>query len=625
MSRIMTIWLPRWPVQRRLLERPELRRRPVFVCRRERRGVMTVVAWAWATPPRRAESSLPQPIGARLARIPSGMSLAEAMAVLALAHGSRACHIAEVEHDDPMADLASLEQLARYCRRFAPIVSIEKTLQHDPMGPECLQIDVTGTAGFFGGEGPLVRTVVWTLASRGMHARAAIADTPAASWAAVHHTDALLTLEKSLHARSPGSPERMRQDLRGCRRRRWAIVPAGTQMQSLAGLPAAALRLDDAVLTQLRDVGIDTIGDVFRLPRKSLASRFAPQLALRLTEFSGIRPEPLSLSCPEELPAASRSFDFPLMLRDTTLDEIINVIERLLQDCVATLKARGKGVMSLQVRLERPQSVDLRGACPPTIVDVGVFQPSNSARHLAELVRLRMARMRMPREIEGITVEVVSAGVAECRQRMLFGEESETSVSQVAMLLDRLSGRLGRGAVFEPRPMADAQPEYAWSAVPPAASRFSRPIFEAKQKIQTGRGAGSKRSHRDGMATAVMMSRQRRPIWLLPRPLRLETISVVNGVPEQHADATRCPLVRFRLPAPTGSQSNFQTHEVLRADGPERIETAWWRGPTVRRDYYVVETTSGARYWIFRRLRAGRADRSVRPGESEWFLHGTFA
>jgi len=55
-------------------------------------------------------------------------------------------------------------------------------------------------------------------------------------------------------------------------------------------------------------------------------------------------------------------------------------------------------------------------------------------------------------------------------------------------------------------------------------------------------------------------------------------------------------------------------HVVVAAHGPERIETAWWRGPTVRRDYYVVETESGARFWVFRRLRDGG-----------WFLHGMFA
>jgi len=632
MSRIMTIWLPRWPVQRRLLERPELRRRPVFICRRERRGVMTVVAWAWAAPPRRAGPSVsqsgPQSGRASVPPIPAGMSLAEAMAVLALSHGSRACHIAEVEHDDPVADLATLDELARYCRRFAPIVAIEKPPRHEPVGPECLQIDVTGTAGFFGGEGPLVRTVVWTLAARGIHARAAIADTPAAAWAAVHHTDALRDDCRDGHGHAL---------VRGGRHRRWAIVPPGAQLQSLAGLPAAALRLDATVLTQLRDVGIETIGRVARLPRKSLASRFDPQVSQRLAEFTGERPEPLVVPCSGELPTASQTFDFPLLLRDTTLDDLVAVTERLLQECVAPLAAHGKGVMSLQVRLERSQSAELREACTPAIIDIGVFQPSSSAKHLVELVRLRMARMRMPREIEGITVEVVSAGAAECRQRTLFGEAAETSASQVGMLLDRLSGRLGRGAVFEPRPMADAQPEHAWAAVPPTASR-SRPELKSRPKRSQHDGSHAFRTpHRTTASTmAVVAAPQRRPIWLLPQPVRLETVAVVDSSLDsalnQQTDATSGPPVRFRL----ASQSGSPMHEVVNAHGPERIETAWWRGPTVRRDYYVVETVAGGRYWIFRRLGFRRlgfsrlgfsrlGSGSASRSGSEWFLHGTFA
>jgi protein ImuB len=609
MSRIMTIWLPRWPVQRRLIERPELRRRPVFVCRRERRGVMTVVAWAWAAPPRKTVPSVPA-AGANPGRIPAGMSLAEAMAVLALSHGSRACHIAEVEHDDPVADLAMLEQLARYCRRFAPLVAIEKSPHHEPAGPECLYVDVTGTAGFFGGEGPLVRTVVWTLAARGIHARAAIADTPAAAWAAVHHTDALQNDAHQGHAMG-----------RGGRRRRWTIVPPGTQLQTLARLPATALRLDAAMLAQLRDVGIETVGGIARLPRKSLASRFAPQMSQRLAEFTGERPEPLVVPCSGELPTASQAFDFPLLLRDTSLDDLVAVIGRLLQECVAPLAAQGKGVMSLQVRLERTQSVDIRETCPPVIIDIGVFQPSGSAQHLVELVRLRIARMRMPREIVGITVEVVSAGTAECRQRTLFGEAAETSASQVGMLLDRLSGRLGRGAVFEPRPLADAQPEHAWAAVPPAVSRSSRSKPRPTSEHRPTSEARSKRSHHDGPPaahpTTLMAAPQRRPIWLLPQPVRLETLAVVDSALNNNADASSMPPARFRL----ASQSGSQTHEVVKAHGPERIETAWWRGPTVRRDYYVVETATGARYWIFRRLGSGPANRSG----GGWFLHGTFA
>jgi len=116
---------------------------------------------------------------------------------------------------------------------------------------------------------------------------------------------------------------------------------------------------------------------------------------------------------------------------------------------------------------------------------------------------------------------------------------------------------------------------------------------------------------------APLAAQRRRPIWLLPQPVRLETVSLVPEGAFETRSPESMPPARFRL----ASQSGSPTHEVVKAYGPERIETAWWRGPTVRRDYYVVETGSGARYWIFRRLVSGSAGR---PG-SEWFLHGTFA
>jgi hypothetical protein len=80
-------------------------------------------------------------------------------------------------------------------------------------------------------------------------------------------------------------------------------------------------------------------------------------------------------------------------------------------------------------------------------------------------------------------------------------------------------------------------------------------------------------------------------------------------------------------------------HRVTEAWGPERIETAWWRGCSVRRDYYVVETESGARWWLFRRLSSSRINQDSsrinqggsppesprEAGRGAWFLHGQFA
>lgn len=49
--------------------------------------------------------------------------------------------------------------------------------------------------------------------------------------------------------------------------------------------------------------------------------------------------------------------------------------------------------------------------------------------------------------------------------------------------------------------------------------------------------------------------------------------------------------------------------------GPERIESGWWDGADVRRDYYVVQTRSGQRGWAFREV----------GSEGPLHLHGWFS
>jgi protein ImuB len=52
--------------------------------------------------------------------------------------------------------------------------------------------------------------------------------------------------------------------------------------------------------------------------------------------------------------------------------------------------------------------------------------------------------------------------------------------------------------------------------------------------------------------------------------------------------------------------------EILQ--GPERIESGWWDGKGVARDYYVARRHHGARLWVFQERHSKR-----------WYLHGVFA
>jgi protein ImuB len=657
--RFMTIWLPRWPVQRRILEQPHWRSVPLLVCRQQRRGVMTVVSWCLppvrpSLAPRTTRSGMKS--GAvngcvagnslSLAGRPlslAGRPLAEAMDVLARSHGVQVCRSAVIDPDDPLADREALTVLARWCRRFAPLVSVEeprvsveepRVSVEEPRGsasgPECIQLDVSGTAGFFGGENRLARLAVWILAGRGIHARVAIADTPAASWAAAHHTATLTTL---LHERMPADRLPAKHGIAGANhgvagakhgvagakhgvagasravgRAAWAagryvVVPPGETVTLLSPLSPTALRLAEDDLLRLAELGIDTIGGVLRLPRAELAARFSPLLHRRLAQFRGTIAEPLTPPAADELPQARHAWEAPVLVRDLPREALERLMQQLIAGCVAPLAAAGRGVTALQVRFERPRwchgqrdgvgrdgqrhggngrSAD--GDEGPTVIDVGLYRPSASVGHLADLVRLRMARTPLPREIDGIAVEVLADGQVVTRQRLLFDAGVEAD-SQVGMLLDRLSGRLGRRSVFTPRAVADAQPEHAWMPAPPVPAGGA-PSRHRSRETQQRPG---------GMHGQVPAAPQRRPVWLLPRPRRLEVVSVVPDGPP----------VRFRRQS--------QWLRVAQAQGAERIETAWWRGPCVRRDYWIVEVESGERYWIFRRLPDGA-----------WFIHGLF-
>ncbi len=49
--------------------------------------------------------------------------------------------------------------------------------------------------------------------------------------------------------------------------------------------------------------------------------------------------------------------------------------------------------------------------------------------------------------------------------------------------------------------------------------------------------------------------------------------------------------------------------------GPERVESGWWEGGDLQRDYYVIETRQGQRAWAFR----------MADDMGPWMLHGWFA
>ncbi len=341
--------------------------------------------------------------------------------------------------------------------------------------------------------------------------------------------------------------------------RRARVVPPGHQRHALNPLPIEALRLSPPTLVTLHELGIGRIDELLALPRRELPSRFEPELLRRIDQALGVLPElldsvhvdePLELAWPFEPPIADGRI-------------VETVFTALLEELLRRLTPRGLGLRGLFCTL-RPVGHDAVSFA------VEMLRPAATSRHLLDLIRLRLERLVIPSELAGVEVRVTGAAPIEMRQERLFdASDGARSWHEVAGLIERLSIRLGESAVLRPRLHPDPQPEFACRFEPWLRSADSRDAESCERPL--------------------------RPLFLQPQPQAVMVGVTPRGVPAQFRwQGTRYPIAH--------------------AWGPERIETGWWRGDDVRRDYYLVETLTGERFWLFRALDGG-----------DWFLHGTFA
>jgi protein ImuB len=475
----------------------------------------------------------------------------------------------QLQPHDPAADRGALEALACWCEPFSPSIALEQ----DPR-PESLFLDITGLEPIVGDEPSLAEQLVRALAGRGFVVHVGIADTPAAAWAAAHHGELLPApiLSHSLISA----------------RGNLGIVPPGETSTALAELPVEALRLTPATIALLGELGLYRIGQVLVLPRASLASRFEPELIRRLDQLTGVAAEAIDAYRPPAEIVAEQLLETPTDRRDVL--ELI--LERLIARTVERLAVGRRGALRLECELAG-------STAPPVRVSVGLYRPTAGRKHLLDLMRMRLERTRLAEPVAVVRIAVPLVAPLACRQQPLFTDDCPRhDPLELALLIDRLSSRLGRDTVLRPVLVPDAQPEYA--------CRYEPLVGRAQMTAGFGRqsavGGARRRKPKSRGSTEAAENSTRRGVGPLERPLRLESppclLEVISVVPEG-------PPAQFEL--------HGESQKIARAWGPERIQTGWWRGRTIGRDYYRVETTAGDRFWLFRRLNDGA-----------WFLHGVF-
>jgi len=191
----------------------------------------------------------------------------------------------------------------------------------------------------------------------------------------------------------------------------------------------------------------------------------------------------------------------------------------------------------------------------PTEIVVGLVAPSRDAEHFMLLLRERLGSLALSQPARSIALETDEVIPLPGSNRPLLLEEGKPA-GRWEPLIERLRARLGADAVHGLACRAEHRPERALVVAEPSVPR-AKPDFGE------------------------------RPLWLLESP---KPLSEVEGVPQHEG-----PL------------------ELIA--GPERIESGWWDGDDVFRDYFIARARDQSLVWIF-------CDRSPEGG---WYLHGIFA
>jgi protein ImuB len=321
----------------------------------------------------------------------------------------------------------------------------------------------------------------------------------------------------------------------------------------LSALPLSVLRWPQPVVERLQRAGVRTVGAALRLPRAGFARRFGTAQLATLDALTASTRPVRRLFKPRERFRRRRELSCELSNHEWLLNALLPMLEELEH----FLRARQRGVMQLACHLVHRHAETTRCV-------LNLAAPAFAATQLAALLRVQLEALTLPEPVRALELRAATLLPRTARAQALWqpGEHGGSLGSEAHELIERLHARLGEGALHGLTVLEGHRPERTWavSAPPPLDASVRR--------------------------AAVPVPAVPRPLWLLKEPQPLEEHA---GLPQRGGTLT---LV----------------------SEPERIESGWWDGGDIARDYYSACDAHGVRLWVFRERRAPHG----------WFLHGIF-
>jgi len=323
------------------------------------------------------------------------------------------------------------------------------------------------------------------------------------------------------------------------------IVPPGAEGAFLAPLPLSHLQLEEEFSETFQRWGIESIGELARLPEAEVASRLGEIGRALHCASRGVDPTPLIPRQPPPVFQEGMDLEWPLV----ALEPFLFVARAALERLCGRLESHGFACrrIELTLRLE-PDGYHERGIDLPA--------PTRDLKTMLTLMRLDLEATPPGAPVIGFSF-TAHPDRPRRAQLSLFGPPA-LSPDKLATAIARLASVVGAERVGTPQTVDGYRPE-----------RFGVEKFDPPAVPQMRRTPRR--------ARGILAIRVFRP------PVELEVILSDESI---------------RSIKSTGTLEFGGSVSV--ASGPWTLEEAWWSEAPVTRDYWDVELSGGGVYRIFR-------------------------
>jgi len=478
MTRLACFFVPMFPLAARLRSEPELLPEAVAIVEGNGNNAHIVAAT------RRA----------RQKGIHRGLSLPQARSIVPklIARGR-----------DAECERTAQEALLEIGEMFSPRV--------EDAGDGLLFVDISGTERHYPNEEELARSAIRALDAITLPARVGIA---------------ACKLAARVAAELPQTP---------------TVVPPGEEAKFLAPLPLARLSPEIEAAAMLERFGLESIGDLARLPESEIASRLGEIGRELHFAARGIDPRPL---IPRALPPEFREgmeLEWPLV----ALEPFIFIANAALDRLSKRMETQGFACKRIELTLTlEPDGYDARAIDLPA--------PTRDVKTILTLIRLDLEKRPPGAPVIGFSF-VAHPDRPRRAQLSLFGPAA-LSPEKLATTIARLISMLGEGRVGMPMTVDGHLPERhaIGDFAPPPPPDTRRPPPRAR---------------------GLLAARTFRP------PIPVEVITEGDRIASLRGENIE------------GS--------VRVCSGPWRIEEGWWREGPAEREYWDVELWGGGIYRLY--------------------------